>query len=220
MHKIIKSIVILILTFSSIVFTTFTTAAPTSHIHINHLIKSWPEAPKTMGLLQVATKEAAIATLYIKLSRIHDQDLHWIKLNIKKAQHALKSTSGEEGGLGYGLIKATYDIAKETKLAASDEASINVKLHSKAIIMSAYNTAGIAKKMERICRKVANTMSIAQALTYIDELDILSNTLLEGADLDKDGAITTFNHEGGLNLARDKLTFMARAEGIIKVKKN
>ncbi|EPJ46775.1 MAG: hypothetical protein OFPII_18660 [Osedax symbiont Rs1] len=214
-----KSIAALVISICSALYSTSAATEPTSHIHIKHLIKSWPAAPQAIGLLPIAIKEAAIASLYIKLARIHDQDLNWIKSHIKQAQYALKANPAEEGGQGYGLIKAAYAIARETKLAAANQASINVKLQSKAIIMSAYNTAAVAKKMARICNKIANTFSIAQALSYIDQLEILAITLLEGEDLDKDGQITSFNHEGGLNLARDKLTFMARTAGIIKLKK-
>ena len=61
--------------------------------------------------------------------------------------------------------------------------------------------------------------SIEQALTLVAQLQALAPTLLIGVDLDKDGKISSFQKEGGLNLAKDKLTFMARAEGIIKAKK-
>jgi hypothetical protein len=191
-----------------------------AHKHINHLIKSWPDAPQSMGLLDTAMKEAAVAVLEIQLARVNDRDLTWIKLHIKRARHALQVRSEQEGGLGFGLVKASYAIAKHTKLASADDASINVKLHSKDIINSAYNTASIAKKMSRLCAKVEQVSSIAQALAIVSQLQVLAPTLLLGADLDKDGKISAFQKEGGLNLAKDKLTFMARAEGLIKVKNN
>lgn len=190
-----------------------------AHKHINHLMKSWPDAPQSMGLLDTAMKEAAIASLEIQLARVQDRDLNWIKLHIKRARHALQVRPEQDGGLGFGLVKAAYAIAKHTKLASADDASINVKLHSKDIINSAYNTASIAKKMSRLCTKVEQADSIEQALALVSQLQLLAPTLLLGADLDKDGKISAFQKEGGLNLAKDKLTFMARAEGIIKVKK-
>ena len=103
-----------------------------------------------MSLLDIALKEAAITSLEIQLAQVQDRDLNWIKLHIKRAKHALRPGSQSDGGLGFGLVKAAYAIAKHTKLAAADDASINVKLHSKDIINSAYNTASVAKKMARL----------------------------------------------------------------------
>lgn len=216
--QILKTTAFCVLLFStSLLFA----AEKKSHSHIKNLLLSWPQAPQEIGLFTTALKEASIVTLHIQLSKIQDQDLAWIKRHIAQTNHALKPKGKGEGGLGYGLIQATYDIAKETRAATmSPDASINVKLHSKQIIMSAFNVASVARKMARLCKKIKKSTSLPDVLSHIEQLETHASELFIGIDIDKDGEISAYHNEGGLNLARDQLTYMARAEGIIKTKKN
>ncbi|OUS35692.1 hypothetical protein A9R01_06705 ['Osedax' symbiont bacterium Rs2_46_30_T18] len=195
-------------------------AEPQSHTHIKHITSSWPDAPKQMGLLQVALNETAIATLYIKLSQTQSTDLAWIKLHVSRAKHALDGAQYGDGGLGYGVVKAARGITKHILLAAnSPDASVNVKLHSQRIIVGANNAAAVAGQMLLICNSVSSAISTSQALALTRQLEELAGILLNGEDLNYDGEINVIQKEGGLTLARQQTVFMARAEGLIKVKK-
>lgn len=188
-----------------------------SHAYLNNIIKSWPDAPKRMSLLETALKEAKISNLYIKLSVSQNQDLAWIKLHISRSKHALNGSEFGDGGLGYGVIKASQLMVEQIKLAASsNQASINIKLHSGKIITSAMNTVEIAQQMLEICDLVAKSISTRQALAYVDQLQFLADALMVGVDKNKDGIITIFHEEGGLSYTAKQLHFTARAEGLVK----
>ncbi|EPJ50779.1 MAG: hypothetical protein OFPI_19330 [Osedax symbiont Rs2] len=195
-------------------------AEPQSHTHIKHITSSWPDAPKQMGLLQVALNETAIATLYIKLAQTQATDLAWIKLHISRAKHALDGAQYGDGGLGYGVVKAARGITKHILLAAnSPDASVNVKLHSQRIVVGANNTAAVATQMLLICNSVSSAISTSQALALTRQLEELSGILLTGEDINYDGEINVIQKEGGLTFSQQQIIFMARAEGLIKVKK-
>ncbi|NQZ33028.1 MAG: hypothetical protein HRU06_17305 [Oceanospirillaceae bacterium] len=190
---------------------------PQSHDYLNNIIKSWPDAPKKMSLIDTALKEAKITHLHIELSISQDQDLAWIKSHISRAKHALNGSEFGDGGLGYGVVKSSQLIAAQMKLAASsNQASINIKLHSEKVITSALNTVKVAQQMLGICDLVARSISTTQALAYVAQLQFLADALLSGIDTNKDGSINIFHDEGGLTFTAEQLHFTARAEGLVE----
>ncbi|MCJ8340208.1 MAG: hypothetical protein MJK10_17210 [Pseudomonadales bacterium] len=214
MQLITTTILALLLSAASL----FAAAEPQSHTHIKHIISSWPDSPKQMGLLQVALNETAIATLYIKLSQTQATDLAWIKLHVSRAKHALDGAEYGDGGLGYGVIKAAKGITKHVILAAhAPDASVNVKVHSQRIVVGANNAVAVANQMLLICNSVSSAISTSQALALTRQLEQLAAILLAGEDVNDDGEISVFQKEGGLTLSKEQITYMARAEGLIKM---
>jgi hypothetical protein len=205
--------------FSAILFSSQLVLAA-SQAHLLYIIKAWPQAPKSMSLIDTALKEAKIADLYIQIAQSQDQDLAWIKLHINRAKHALEGTKFGDGGLGYGVIKSSSQIAKQMNSAAkASDASVNIKLHTEKIVSAAEHTAAIAKRMLAICHSIARSISTSQAIAYVTQLKVLSNALMEGEDINKDGIISHFDNESALRFTSQQLNFAAQAEGLIKVKK-
>ena len=205
--------------FSAILFSS-QPALAASQAHLLYIIKAWPQAPKSMSLIDTALKEAKIADLYIQIAQSQNQDLAWIKLHINRAKHAIEGAKFGDGGLGYGVIKSSSQIAKQMKSAAlASDASVNIKLHTGKIVNAAEHAAAIGKKMLAICHLIARSISTSQALAYVNQLKELSNALMEGEDINKDGIISHFDNESALSFAAQQLIFAAQAEGLIKVKK-
>jgi len=205
--------------FSAILFSSQLTLAA-SQAHLLYIIKSWPQAPKSMSLIDTALKEAKITDLYIQIAQSQDQDLAWIKLHVNRAKHAIEGTKFGDGGLGYGVIKSSSQIAKQMKSAAqASDASVNMKLRTDKIVSGAEHTTAIAKRMLVICNSIARSISTSQALAYVTQLKELSNALMEGEDINKDGKISHFDNESALRFTAQQLIFTAQAEGLLKVKK-
>ena len=191
--------------------------AADSKSHLGHIITSWPSAPMGMSLLDTALKEAKIVHLHIKLAQSQEQDLAWIKLHIRRSKHALDGSQSEQGGLGYGVIKASLLVAEHMKLATSaSDASINIKLHSERIILGVNNTVRIARQMLVICDQVADTADIDRATVHVNQLSLLARALLIGQDANNDGEISAFDNESGLNFSAEQLRFTAAAERLVK----
>jgi len=205
--------------FSAILFSSQLTLAA-SQAHLLYIIKSWPQAPKSMSLIDTALKEAKITDLYIQIAQSQDQDLAWIKLHVNRAKHAIEGTKFGDGGLGYGVIKSSNQIAKQMKSAAqASDASVNMKLRTDKIVSGAEHTAAIGKRMLIICHAIARSISTSQALAYVTQLKELSNALMDGEDINKDGKISHFDNESALRFTAQQLIFTAQAEGLLKVKK-
>jgi len=205
--------------FTAMLFSSQLTLAA-SQAHLLYIIKTWPQAPKAMSLLETALKEAKIADLYIQIAQSQDQDLGWIKLHTSRVKHALDGSKFGDGGLGYGVIKASKQIAKQMNSAAlASDASVNVKLHTQKIVTGAANAADIATKMLDICNLISRAISTSQALAYVAQLKQLSEALMIGEDLNADGKISHFDGESGLTFTAQQLNFTASAEGLIKLKR-
>jgi len=204
--------------FSALILTSQLTLAA-SQAHLLYIIKAWPQAPKSMSLIDTALKEAKIADLYIQIAQSQDQDLAWIKLHVNRAKHAIEGTKFGDGGLGYGLIKSSSQIAKQMKSAAkASDASVNIKLRTEKIVSGAEHTAAIGKRMLAICHLIARSISTSQALSYVSQLKELSKALMEGEDINKDGKISHFDNESALRFTAQQLIFTAQAEGLLKIK--
>lgn len=187
-----------------------------AHAHIGHVMTSWGDTPKHMGLLPTAISEAKIAYTHAKLAAKDTSNLKAMKLHAGHVLNALDPSLQKNGpGLGYGVVAAAKGVAAHIGFAAkSTGASNNVRAHAKHVSESANNTLMRAAKLISLAEKVQAANTAAEAALLVKKMVPLAAALNAGVDLNGDGKVSWNGGEGGLMTARSHMGFMMKAEGL------
>ncbi len=185
-----------------------------SHVHMDHVLKSWNDTPDKMGLLATADAEAVIAMKHINLAMAKPGDLDSIKLHLTHVIHALDPSVIAKGpGLGYGVKKAAAGMAAHVGFAAkAGDASENVKLHAVHVSASANNVVHWVGDAVAMAQGVNGQSSAASALAEAKKVQAMLVRIVEGFDANKDGAVGWQEGEGGLAQAGQHMGFMVKGE--------
>ncbi len=185
-----------------------------SHLHMDHVLKSWKDTPDQKGLLGTSQAEAAIALQHIGFALSKPGDLGNMKLHAAHVVHTLDPSVIANGpGLGYGVKKAAGGTAAHVGFAAgSDDASDNVKLHAVHVAASANNVAAWADEAVALAQGIDGQSSAADALAEAKKVQAMVRRIIEGFDANKDGSTSWQDGEGGLAQAEQHMGFMVKGE--------
>ena len=178
-----KFILPLALIFSLPLFSTPSFAAGgQAHAHIGHVMTSWGDTPKHMGLLPTAIAEAKIAYTHAKLAAKDTSNLKLMKVHTTHVLNAIDPSLAPKGpGLGYGVLAAAKGAAAHIGFAAkSKDASKNVKLHAVHVAAAANNTIKRVKKMSALAKNILAATSAGQAAPMVKKMVPLAAALNAG----------------------------------------
>ncbi len=190
-------------------------AAQASHAHMGHVADSWGDTPDQAGLLPTASAEAEIAAMHAGLAA-KASSLGSTKAHIGHLLNAIDPSVEPSGpGKGYGVVKAATGAATHIRLAANaDGASDNVNVHANHVATSADNVVQWAKRIVELCAEVQATDDAAAAAEGAQEIESLTQAILNGRDADGDGRTSWGEGEGGLEQAAFHMNLMKSGEGM------
>jgi hypothetical protein len=182
--------------------------------HIGHVVNAFQDTPAEQGLLPMAFAEARVAILHAGLAAKAPTNLQAMHTHAGHVINALDPTIITTGpGLGYGMKKAALGVATHIELAAkTNGASANVIAHSMHIAMAARSSAARADSVVALAQRIQMATSAADAAPMAAQLATMTQQLIDGVDLNKDGKISWDGGEGGLQQAQDHVNLMLAAE--------
>ncbi|WP_419903756.1 hypothetical protein [Kiloniella sp.] len=194
----------------------------TNHVHANeaqahvgHVMTHWGDTPDGLGLLPITLAEAEVAKTHAGYAASNLDDLNSMQLHARHVLHALDPSKETKGpGKGYGLYKAAEGVATHAQLATESDGATDVIRVSGIMVSSVgRNTAKrAARAIERATQIIAaNDASIAAP--HATALKALTEALFIGEDLNNDGRIVWYHHEGGLNVATEQMEIIMKSEG-------
>ena len=188
-----------------------------SHLHMDHVLKSWNDTPDQKGFLETSQAEVAIALQHIKLAVAKPGDLDNIKLHAAHVIHALDPSVIAKGpGLGYGVKKAAAGVVAHIGFAAkAGDASDNVKLHAVHVSASANNIVQWVDEAVALAQGVDKQSTAGYALTEAKKVRRVLDRIIEGFDANKDGTTSWQDGEGGLAQAAQHMGFMTQGDADI-----
>jgi hypothetical protein len=182
--------------------------------HIGHVVNAFQDTPAEQGLLPMAFAEARVAIQHAGLAAKAPTNLEAMHTHAGHVINAVDPTVVTTGpGLGYGVKRAALGVATHIELAAkANGASANVIGHAAHIAMSARNTVTRVDSVVALARRIQAATSAADAAPLAAQLAVLTQQLIDGVDLNKDGKISWEAGEGGLQQAEDHVKLMLAAE--------
>ena len=182
-------------------------AAPTVEVpatpmgmHIGHVMNSFGDAPKSLGLLPTAMEEARTASVHAGLAARDPENLAAMKTHAGHVINAIDPTVVTAGpGMGYGVKRAALGMATHIDLAAkAPGASQSAIMHAGHVATSARNTVQRADAIVALAQKIQASTIASEAAALVSQLVSLTNELVLGKDADADGKVTWKEGEGGL----------------------
>ena len=187
-----------------------------AHRHMGHVLDGFRGTPEGVGLLPAAGEEAAVAATHAGLATRNPDNLGSIQRHIGHVLNAVDPTVEESGpGKGYGLLKAAQGVATHVRLAADSEgASQNVKTHAAHVGASAGNVVMWAERILELGSQVKEAETAGAAAEMAQEIQMLTQAIVDGQDANEDGRIGWGEGEGGLAQAVQHMNLMKRGEGM------
>ncbi len=175
--------------------------------HVGHVMTHWTDTPQEQGLLPVATAEAEVAKTHAGFAASDLSDLDSMQLHTRHVLHALDPAQETKGpGLGYGLIKAAEGVATHAELASdSEDASDIVRVSGVMVASVGRNTTRRAEEALKLTQLILTSKTSETAAPHVLQLQELTKAFFIGQDLDKDGRIVWYHHEGGLEIATEQM---------------
>ena len=169
-------------------------------MHLGHVMNSFADAPKMLGLLPTAMEEARTASVHAGLAARDPENLGAMKTHAGHVINAVDPTVVTAGpGLGYGVKRAALGVATHMDLAAkAPGASESAIMHAGHVATSARNTVQRADAIVALAQKIQASTSASEAAALVSQLISLTNELVLGKDADADGKVTWKDGEGGL----------------------
>lgn len=169
-------------------------------MHIGHVMNSFADTPKMLGLLPTAMEEARTASVHAGLAARDPENLGAMKTHAGHVINAIDPTVVAAGpGLGYGVKRAALGVATHMDLAAKAAgASESAIMHAGHVATSARNTVQRADAIVALGQKIQASSSASEAAALVSQLVSLANELVLGKDADADGKVTWKDGEGGL----------------------
>lgn len=180
------------------------------------ILNEWPETPDGRGLLPTAVSEAQVATQHAGLAAGSPESLEQMQVHARHVLHAVDPAEIAEGpGLGYGVRRASADVAAQIALAAGAEgASENVRTSTGEIAILARNTLARADEMVALVKAIDGSASAVEAAPLTERLYVLARQLTSGSDANGDGEIGPQPGEGGLLQIEASIGTMLNGEGL------
>jgi len=180
------------------------------------ILNEWPETPDGRGLLPTAVSEAQLATQQAGLAAGSPENLEQMQVHARHVLHAVDPTEMPEGpGLGYGVRRASADVAAQIELAAGAEgASENLRASARQIATLARNTLARADEMIALAKAIDGSGSALEAAPLTERLYVLARQLVSGADANGDGEVGPEPGEGGLLQIEASIGAMLSGEGL------
>ena len=187
-----------------------------SQRHMGHVLDGFRGTPEGVGLLPAAGEEAAVAAQHAGLAMRSPDNLAGIQRHIGHVMNAVDPSVEESGpGKGYGLLKAAQGVATHVGLAADSEgASQNVKTHAAHVGASAGNVVMWAERIMELGSQVKEAETAGAAAEMAQEIQMLTQAIVDGRDANEDGRIGWGEGEGGLAQAVQHMNLMKRGEGM------
>ena len=169
-------------------------------VHIGHVMNSFTDAPKGLGLLPTAMEEARTAAVHAGFAARDPENLGAMKMHAGHVINAVDPTVVAAGpGLGYGVKRAALGVATHADLAAkAPGASPDVVTHAGHVATSARTTVQRTDAIVALAQKIQAATAAPEAAALVSQLVSLTNELVMGKDIDADGKVTWKEGEGGL----------------------
>ncbi len=182
--------------------------------HIGHVMNSFTDTPKGLGLLPAAMEEARTAAVHAGLAARDPENLGAMKLHAGHVINAVDPTVVTAGpGLGYGVKRAALGIAAHMDLAAKTPgASDDVVMHANHVATSARNTVQRSDAIVALAKRIQAATTASEASGLVSQLVSLTNELMLGKDADADGKVTWKEGEGGLQQCDEHVRLMLDGE--------
>ncbi len=186
-----------------------------SHRHMGHVNKSWGDTPDNVGLLTILEEEAPIAAQHAGLAARDLSNLGSMQTHTRHVRHAVDAASESGGpGKGYGIVKAAQGVAQHIGLASNaGDASDNVKRHTEHVKSSAENVVKWGQEVMQLSEKVLSASTAAQAAPSVQQIQELTQHIVDGTDANGDGRVGWQTGEGGVAQAKQHMGLMAKGEG-------
>ena len=186
-----------------------------SHSHMGHVTESWGDTPDNVGLLTILEQEAQIAAQHAGLAARDLSDLNSMQTHTRHVRHAIDAASESGGpGKGYGIVKAAQGVSSHIGFASNaGDASDNVKLHAEHVKSSADNVVTWGQEVMQLSEKVLSASTAAQADPSLQQLQELTQHIVDGTDANGDGRVGWQQGEGGVAQAKQHMGLMASGEG-------
>ena len=185
-----------------------------SHRHMGHVTESWGDTPENVGLLTILEEEAQIAAQHAGLAAQDLSDLSSMQTHTRHVRHAIDAASESQGpGKGYGIVKAAQGVSRHISLASNaGDASDNVKRHAEHVKSSAENVVKWGQEVMQLSEKVLSASAADQAAPSVQQIQELTQHIVNGTDADGDGRVSWQAGEGGVAQAKQHMDLMARGE--------
>jgi hypothetical protein len=176
-----------------------------SHLHMDHVLKAWPQTAGGAGLLPAAQASANDAYRAAWFVRGYAGDRSRVRDSVRGLVAALNQN--------FGLRRAAAGIADHIGFAAAAaDASDNVKLHAVHVAASAANVVRWADEAVALARTVRFSTRPGVAEDAAARIYTLVEQMIGGVDADGDGTISWRDGEGGLAQAEQHMGFMVQGE--------
>ena len=185
-----------------------------SHRHMGHVTESWGDTPENVGLLTILEEEAQIAAQHAGLAAQDLSDLSSMQTHTRHVRHAIDAASESGGpGKGYGIVKAAQGVSRHISLASNaGDASDNVKRHAEHVKSSAENVVKWGQEVMQLSEQVLSASAADQAAPSVQQIQELTQHIVNGTDADGDGSVSWQAGEGGVAQAKQHMDLMARGE--------
>lgn len=184
--------------------------APALSPHIGHVNTSFRDTPEQKGFLETAIAEADVAVQHATLGMRDLTNLDAMKRHAGHVLHAIDPTAIAEGpGKGYGLGKASQNVANHIEMAGSAaDAPQGVKTHSVHVATAAKNTAARANEIAALAKQIQEATTAEQAKPLFEQMNEKAQLLRAGLDANSDGRVGWQEGEGGLDASKQHMDLM------------
>ncbi|MEH6630049.1 MAG: hypothetical protein V7776_04455 [Halopseudomonas aestusnigri] len=184
--------------------------------HIGHVMTHWGDTPDGLGLLPITLAEAEVAKTHAGYAASNLDDLNSMQLHAHHVLHALDISKEPTGpGKGYGLHKAAEGVATHAQLATEAEGATDIIMVSGIMVSSVgRNTSKRAEQAIELASMIIAAKDASSAAPHATMLKNLTEAFFIGEDLNKDGRIVWYHHEGGLNIAIEQMEIIMKSEGL------
>ncbi len=178
-----------------------------SHLHMDHVLKAWPETSGGAGLLpaaQASANDALQAAWFVRAYATTGD-----RARVRDSARSLAAVLTQ----GFGLRRAASGVADHIRFAAdAADASDNVKLHAVHVATSAENVVRWTDEAMALARSAQFATRPGAATETARRIYSLVEQIIDGTDADGDGSISWTEGEGGLAQAAQHMGFMAQGE--------
>jgi hypothetical protein len=145
-------------------------------------------------------------------------DLAMMQLHAGHVINCLDPTVLNNGGApckSYGVKKGAADAASHIELAAgAADATANEKTHAAHIAAALRNSSARADSGIALAKQIQAAKDAPTAAALMDKLITVTQAIIHGQDVNKDGKIDWSAPEGGLDQAKDHLDLLLKGEGL------
>jgi predicted lipoprotein with Yx(FWY)xxD motif len=183
-------------------------------VHLANITTTFQDAPNHQGLLPTAFAEARIAAQHAALAAKAGDNLDSMKLHAGHVMHAIDPRTEPMGpGLGFGVRRAATGVVEHIQLASkAPTVSLNLLTFAARIIASANTTVKRSDEIVGVARQIRAAATAGEAAPDVARLQLLTQQLTAGLDVNHDGLVGWQTGEGGLDQAQVQLQAMLKGE--------